>query len=132
MVFLCGIRDWTHRTNDKRLTVRGDVESCQSLVHVSMCTYNQHFHQSIDQLGMVVNPACGQLNKKYNVFFLVPVHARELRLARRVQPSLPALMCSFSTLRLINLVLTHGAFPAFRDGVPYICHWASPESSAYR
>ena len=36
--------------------------------------YGQHFQQSIDQPGMVVNPARGQL-KRENEYFPVPVHA---------------------------------------------------------
>ena len=60
------------------------------------------------------NPARGELNRE-NDFFLVPVRAwEEIILARRVRPSRPASACSFSTLRL-NLVLTHGIPPDFRD-----------------
>ena len=33
----------------------------------------KHFQQSMDQPGMVANPARGQLNKEDNYSFLVPV-----------------------------------------------------------
>ena len=77
----------------------------------------------MDQPGKVANPVCGQLSRE-NEYFLAPVRASELGLARRVRPSHPASACSFSTLRL-NLVLTHGVPPDFRGGVylfipPYV------------
>ena len=59
--------------------------------------------------------ARGQLNRE-NISIPVPVRAREIGLARWVRPSHPASAASFSTLRL-NVVLTHGIPPAFRDGV---------------
>ena len=61
------------------------------------------------------SPVRGQLNNE-NELFPVSVGAREFVLARQVWPSRPALLRSFSTLRL-NLVLTHGIPTAFRDGV---------------
>ena len=71
--------------------------------------------RSMDQPGMVANPAHGQLNRE-NEYFPVPVCAREFGLARRVRQPCPASACSFSTLR-VNLVLTHGIPPDFRGGV---------------
>ena len=81
----------------------------------------------MDQPGKVANSAHGQPNRK-NEYFPVPVRAREVGLARRVRPSRPTSACSFSTPRL-NLVLTHGIPPDFRDGVHYIAirHRAGPE-----
>ena len=69
----------------------------------------------MDQPGKVAKPARGQLHRK-NEYFPVPVLAWEFGLARRVRPSCPASACSFSALRL-NLVLTHGIPPDFRNGV---------------
>ena len=64
----------------------------------------------MDQPGKVANRLCGQLDReKY-------VRAREFGLARQVRLPRPASAYSFSSLRL-NLVLTHGIPPAFRDGV---------------
>ena len=77
--------------------------------------YGHHIQQSMDQPGKVANPARGQLNRE-NECSPVPVHALEFGLARRIQPSRPASVCSFSILRL-NLVLTHGIPPDFRGGV---------------
>ena len=62
---------------------------------------------------MVAKPPRGRLNRE-NEHFPVPVRA--WKFGRRVQPSRPASACSFSTIRL-NLVLSHGIPPAFRDGV---------------
>ena len=71
--------------------------------------------QSLDQPGKVANPLCGQLNRGKIVF---PLHARKFGLAIQVGPSRPtAAVFSLSTLRLLNLVLTHGIPPAFLDGV---------------
>ena len=39
--------------------------------------YGQHFQQSMDQPGLVPNPACGQLNSE-NEYFPVPVRAFDL------------------------------------------------------
>ena len=73
------------------------------------------YSKSKDQLGKVANLARGQMDRE-NEYFSVPVRAQEFSLARRVQPSRPALACSFSILRL-NLVLTHGITYDFCDGV---------------
>ena len=82
--------------------------------------YGQYFQHSMDQPGMVSNPACGQLNRKYIGFFPVPVRAREIRLARRIRPFRLASARSFSTLREFP--------PAFRDGVyTFDRHRVSPE-----
>ena len=51
--------------------------------------------------------------KRKNEYLLVPVHAQEFRLARRVRPSRPTSVCSFSSL-MLNLVLTRGIPPDFR------------------
>ena len=69
----------------------------------------------MDQPGKVVNPARGQLNRE-NEYFPVPVHACEFGLARRVRPPRLAPACSVFTLKL-NLGLTRGIAPDFRDGV---------------
>ena len=45
------------------------------------------------------------------------------RLARRVQPSRPASACSFSILRLNNLVLTYYGIPPDECGVPFTETW---------
>ena len=68
----------------------------------------------MDQPGKVVSSARGYLNREKGIFD-VPVRARELGLARRVQPSRPAPACSISILTL-NLVLTDGIPPDFRGG----------------
>ena len=86
----------------------------------------------MDQPGKVANPARGQLNRE-NEHSPVSVSAWEYGLARRVQPSRPASVCSFSILRL-NLVLTHGIPPDFRGG-PFIYlkrHTPSSQSRVYR
>ena len=51
------------------------------------------FSNSMDQPGMVTNPARGQLNRN-NESFPVLVRAEEFGLARRVRPSRPASACS--------------------------------------
>ena len=76
-----------------------------------MCDHTYIQSQSMDQ-----NAARGQLNREKLYFFPVPIRALEFGLARRAQPSRPTPAGSFSTLRL-NLVVTHGVPPAFRDGV---------------
>ena len=53
----------------------------------------------MDQPGKVANRACSQLNRE-NENFPVPVSAWEFGFTRRVQPSRPASVCSFSTLRM--------------------------------
>ena len=72
----------------------------------------------VNQPGKVAKPAHGQLNRD-NGYFPVPVRTGEFGLARRVWPSRPASVCSFSTLRL-NLVLTRGIPPDFRGDV-HLC-----------
>ena len=47
--------------------------------------------------------------------------AHNLKLGRQVQPSRLASACSFSALGL-NLILTHGVPPAFRDGAHMYMH----------
>ena len=61
----------------------------------------------------------------------VPVRAWEFGLARRVRASRPASICSLSTLRL-NMVLTRGVHPAFRDGVHIYRQPPSGQSRVYR
>ena len=46
----------------------GEVASDQVTLH------SEHFQQSMDQSGIVINPARGHLNME-NVFFPVPVRA---------------------------------------------------------
>ena len=64
----------------------------------------------------------GQLNRE-NVFSPACYRAWKFGLARQIRPPRPAPVRSFVTLRLnhqssiINLVLTHGIPPPFRDGV---------------
>ena len=58
----------------------------------------QLFQQSMDQPVLAANPTRGQLNGKYE--FGRPAPAR-----------------SFFCTLWMNLVLTHGAPPAFRDGI---------------
>ena len=78
--------------------------------------YVHHIWKSVDQPGKkVVNLARGQVRTE-NEYFLVPVRAWGFGLARRVRPSRPASVCTFSTPRL-NLVRTHGIPPDFRGGV---------------
>ena len=102
------------------LYIRSGSSSIQELLYSKVLTmhiliidiidmHGQYFMQSMDQPGMAANPA--RVN-----FSTVPVRARELGLSRQVQPSRPALACSFFTLRP-NLVLTHDIPPDFRDGV---------------
>ena len=69
----------------------------------------------MDQPGKVAKPARGEL-KGDNEHFPITVRAWEIGLGRRVRLSRPASACSFSILRL-NLVLTRGIPPDFRDGV---------------
>ena len=67
----------------------------------------------MDRPGMVVNSACGQLNRE-NIFFPVPVRAREFGLARRVRPSRPASARSFCILGL-----NHQSGAYLRDFSPF-------------
>ena len=59
--------------------------------------------------------SCSWLAEQQKCFSLVPVCALLFGPARQVRPSRPS-PCLFSTLRL-NLVLTLGMSPPFRDGV---------------
>ena len=60
--------------------------------------------QIMDQPGKVANPARGQLNNEMNIS-LSPFTPEKFNLARRVWPSRPASICSFSTHRL-DMVLS--------------------------
>ena len=91
-----------------------DQSMCTSLLPHPLLVqsmYGQHFQRSMDQPGMVANPARG--------------------LARQVRQSRPASGWSFNTLRL-NLVLTRGISAAFRDGVPKYRHSTSGQSRGYQ
>ena len=76
---------------------------CYQFVYVCMyvCMYGKRFQQSMDQPGMVANPARDHF------------WSRDTGSA---VPSRPASACSFSVLTL-NLVLTHGIPPDFHGGV---------------
>ena len=85
----------------------------RGLTEVTVRMYVQYFQQSIDQAGILPNPARSQPARKNDVF-AAAVRVWDFGLARRVRPSLPASVHSFSTLRL-NLELTHGIPSAFRE-----------------
>ena len=68
-----------------------------------------YFRQSMDQPGLVVNPARCQLNTKMNIS--LSQFSRLRILSDGFDRTVPR-ACSCFTLRL-NLVLTHGIPPAF-------------------
>ena len=49
------------------------THTCQGMI-ICICVYSEHFQQSMDQPGMVYNPARSYLIKE-NTFFSVPVRA---------------------------------------------------------
>ena len=95
----------------------------------TVCMLIITYELSMDQPGKVTNPAGGQLNRE-NWYFSDPVRAWEFGLGRWVRPSRPALVCSFSILRL-NLVLNRRIPPDSRGGVylfiQLIRHRVSPK-----
>ena len=50
------------------------VDASVTCTVMYVCGYSQNFQQSMDQPGMVINPARGQLNRE-NEYFPVPVRA---------------------------------------------------------
>ena len=110
-------------------TVQHTVVYCNT---VSLCRYFkdttleiqfvQHvitYSESMDQRGKVANPARGQLNRE--TFIIFPCLCSRLRIWPRDMGSAVSSRVSLliSILRL-NLVLTHGIPPEFRDGVHLI------------
>ena len=90
--------------------------------------YGKHFQQSMDQPGMVTNPARGQLNRGECV------SSRLLFWSRGIGSTVPsrASLLSFSTLRL-RPVLTYGISPTFHEGRVHIyCQSPSGQSRDYR
>ena len=88
----------------------------------------QHFQQRMDQPGMVANPARDQLNRE-KYFFSCP----RLRLRIWTRETGLAILSRVSPLIInINLVLTYGIRPAFRDGVHVYRHPPSGHAIAYR
>ena len=83
---------------------------------VCACMYVHTCSKSMDQPGMVANPARGQLNRE-NEYFPVSVRAWEFGLTRRVRQSRPASACLLISILRLNLVLTYGIPPEFREGV---------------
>ena len=73
--------------------------------------------------------SCPWSAEQGNIFSPCPRLRLNVCFAKRVRPSCPASASSFCTLRL-NLVLTHGTPPVFRDGVTIYGvsgHRVSPE-----
>ena len=93
--------------------------------------YDQHFQPSMNQPGVVANPARGQLNRE-KCFFPCP-HSRLRIWSRKTGSAVPSRVSlrSSSTSRL-NLVLTHGIPPAFRHSVHIYRQPPSGQSRVYQ
>ena len=81
--------------------------------------YGQNFPQKIDEPGMVVNPACGQLKRTHYIFSCPRSRLRiwSCETGSAVSPRRVSSLI-LHTLRLnLSLVLTWRISPAFRDGV---------------
>ena len=87
------------------------------LTYVCMCVcmYSQHFHQSMDQRGMVANPARGQLNRE-NVFFPGSPFAPKNMISRDRSGRPVPRPYAHSPHSKVNQLLTRGFSTAFRDG----------------
>ena len=76
--------------------------------------YGHIYSKSKDQPGKVANPARGQLNRK-NQYFLVPVSRLKIW-SRETGSAVPSrVILLISILLRLNLVLTYGVPPEFRD-----------------
>ena len=84
----------------------------------------------MDQPGKVANPARGQLNRE-NERSPVPVRAWEFGLARRVQPSRPASVCSSPYSGWIWCLLT-GFLPSSAAASIWNRHTPSGQSRVHR
>ena len=89
-----------------------------------------YYSKGKDQPGKVANLARGQLNRK-NVFF--PCPRSRLRIwSPETGSAVPSSVSPLISILRLNLVLTYGILPEFRDGVHLldqtpIRHRASPE-----
>ena len=92
--------------------------------------YGQPFQQSMDQPGIVANPARGEMNWE-NISSLFEFAPENLVSRDRFGRPVPRKPRSFSILRL-NLVFTHEIPPAFRDGVHLYRHSPSGQSRVYQ
>ena len=70
----------------------------------------------MDQPGKVANPARGQLSKE-NKYFPVPVRACLRIWSRETGSAVPSRASLLISILRLNLVLTYGIPPDFRDGV---------------
>ena len=97
-----------------------EIEICiEHFPRTGIVIYGQPFQESIDQPGMIANPARDQLSLRKQKSLSrsrLKIWLRE----EHVRPSRPASARYFSTLRL-NLVLAHGISPAFQDDVYIVC-----------
>ena len=98
---------WKHDDNRRTVFV--------CVMPVNMYMYDQYYQQSLNQPGMGSTPGRRQLNSEKG-YFSCPRSGLRVWSRARVQPYRPASAHSFATLGL-NMVLTHGMSPAFRDGV---------------
>ena len=92
--------------------------------------YGHTQSKSMDQPGKVANPARGQLNRE-NEHSPVPVRAWDFGLARRVQPSRPASVCSSPYSGWIWCLLT-GFLPSSAAASIWNRHTPSGQSRVYR
>ena len=70
----------------------------------------------MDQPGKVASPARGQLNRE-NQYSPVPVRTCLRIWSREKGSALPSRVSLLISILRLNLVLTHGIPPDFRDGV---------------
>ena len=96
--------------------------------------YGHTYSKGMDQPGKVASPARGQLNRKNEYF---PVRVRScLRIwYRETSSAVPSRVNLLISILRLNLVLTYGIPPEFRDGVHlfiYIRHTPLGQSRVYQ
>ena len=78
--------------------------------------YGDTYSKSEDQPGKVASPALGQLNRE-NEYSPVRVRSRLRIWSRETGSTVPSRVSLFISILRLNLVLTCGISPEFRDGV---------------
>ena len=77
--------------------------------------YGHTYSKSMDQPGIVSNPGRGQLNRENEYS---PVRVSRLRIwSRETGLAVPSRVSLFISILRLDLVLTYGIPPEFRDGV---------------
>ena len=128
---ICASLSHTHYWHETGMLKVCDRLNPHTLLVVCMViTYSK----SIDQPGKVANPARGQLNRE-NEYFSVRVPSRLRIWSRETGSAVPSRVSLFISILRLNMVLTYGIPPEFRDGVHLSIlnrHTPLCQSRAYR